>query len=89
MPIKKIKIGKIIFPSITGKNGALKFYKVTKEAYDQRILRNWDKVEAITTPMATKIGSKREDGIKVRINGLTLDQRIIDVGTSIVKGLSL
>ena len=75
MPIKKIKIGKIIFPSITGKNGALKFYKVTKEAYDQRILRNWDKVEAITTPMATKIGSKREDGIKVRINGLTFNTK--------------
>tara|TARA_B100001057_G_C22812308_1_gene935949 strand:+ start:328 stop:1926 length:1599 start_codon:yes stop_codon:yes gene_type:complete len=76
MPTKKIKIKNKYFPSITGNKGALKYYKVSKNAYDQRIIRGWDKVKAITTPLNTKVGAKRTDGLKIRFNGKTYKSNI-------------
>ena len=70
MPIKKIIINKKTFSSITGKNGALEFYKIPKTTYDQRKLRGWDTIDAITTPKLFE-GQNRTDGVKIRINGKT------------------
>ena len=70
MPIKKIIINKKTFSSITGKNGALEFYKIPKTTYDQRKLRGWNTIDAITTPKLFE-GQNRTDGVKIRINGKT------------------